>query len=291
MRLCYADFTIRLLFEKDFVPEVYSGFLLRSVLGEQLHKLYCINKTETHCENCLFNSTCGYSILFETILHKDNDVVPGRIRGCHPFVIKEIKQSENSLEFSLVLLGDFIKYYSSIIEAFKRAGSIGFGNTRVRFTVETALEKIEPKHFELSPDCTSRIDVDYLITLKSPVRIVVKNKSVRNLSYFNFISAANRRMRQILMLYGEVSNDELSRKYHFSDIKLQNVNTEYINLKRWSSRQKRVEPLGGLTGMFNLKGNISIFEMDLLSGAEIFSVGKNTNFGLGNIECMERMEE
>lgn len=291
MRLCYTDFSIKLIFEKEFVTEVYPGFLLRSVLGNQLHKLYCINKSEKSCEKCLFNSTCGYSVLFETILHKNNNVIPGRIRGCHPFLIKDIELSETSLHFSLVLLGEYIKYYPVIIEAFKRAGEFGFGNERIRFAVESTSDNAETNFFELNLDCNSRSNIDYLITFKSPVRIVVKNKPINDITYFDFISAANRRIRQIMMLYGDVSDEELKAEYHFSEINLQEVKTEYIDLTRWSSRQKRVEPLGGLTGKFKLSGNVSAFEADLLLGAELFSVGKNTNFGLGNIECMKRMEE
>lgn len=290
MQIDYMEYLIQFSFETEFIPEIYPMFLLRSILGNQLHSMYCINKDEKSCENCLLNSSCGYALLFETILDQNNNIIPGRVRGCHPFVFKLNTISENQLCVSLILVGNFTEFFEPIIEALEKAGESGIGKNRVKFVL-SILNIKEKKSYELIVNKESSVFANYAINLKSPLRLVVQNKPKKKVTYLDFISAANRRLRQILMLYGNCTEEELKSEYKFSDLTLRNVNCEYLNLNRWSSRQKRVEPLGGIIGTFDLCGNISSFERQLIEGAEIFSIGKNTNFGLGNIECLEKMEE
>ena len=49
--------------------------------------------------------------------------------------------------------------------------------------------------------------------------------------------------------------------------------------------------MGGATGSFTLTGNITAYEQFLLSFADIFGAGKNTNFGLGDVRGEEKKHE
>ena len=52
----------------------------------------------------------------------------------------------------------------------------------------------------------------------------------------------------------------------------------------YSARQKTAMELGGSMGSFKMKGVFSNFEISLLELAKIAGAGKNTNFGLGQLD-------
>lgn len=301
MHLKYTDYVINLVLEKNYKFETYPVFLLRSIIGNQLHRMYCMKTSESSCEKCLFNATCGYALFFETILTQNNIIIPGRTKGCHPFVLRLLDQTDRNISFSLVLVGDYIKYFFPVMEALKRAGEYGLGTERVKFRIDSVEnnglfvlgERFEPEmhDFSLTMDCNKMVDINYHIKLKSPLRLVVKNRVLSFPTYRDFISSANRRIRQLVMLYGMADESEVNLPYQFSDLEFTDENFIYESLTRWSSRQKQIEPLGGVTGSINLVGKISTFEKGLLEGAELFSIGKNTNFGLGNIKIENIVQE
>lgn len=47
--------------------------------------------------------------------------------------------------------------------------------------------------------------------------------------------------------------------------------------------------LGGVIGTFKLKGSFNDFELALLNLAKISNAGKNTVFGLGQIDYWEKL--
>lgn len=86
-------------------------FVLRSVLGKNLHTMCCISR-KSKCAECQFSKTCVYAFLFETILSSDNGTLPGRNRASHPY---SFSSTQN------LSVGNFLKEYSFEMTLFGRA--------------------------------------------------------------------------------------------------------------------------------------------------------------------------
>lgn len=91
-----------------------------------------------------------------------------------------------------------------------------------------------------------------------------------------------RRAKTLCLLYG--TYDE-SFDYYIEEnrILLTERNCTWQDFSHYSSRQKDAMSLGGAVGNFKLSGTFTLFEQSLFDFAKIANAGKNTNFGLGQI--------
>ena len=65
-----------------------------------------------------------------------------------------------------------------------------------------------------------------------------------------------------------------------SDIKIENCKIKWVDLERYSSRQKTKMKMGGFVGNIEYKGSIEKF-LPLIYLGSYLHIGKNTTFGLG----------
>jgi len=68
--------------------------------------------------------------------------------------------------------------------------------------------------------------------------------------------------------------------------KFEKKNLHWIELKRYSARQKSNMKLGGVVGDLIIKGEFNDFEISLLEFIDLFNIGKNISFGLGKVEVL-----
>ena len=112
------------------------------MLGKNLRSMCCISKTSV-CGQCLYNKTCVYSYIFETCLPPENQTLPGRNRGSHPFSLSVEKlQRENPVDdysFVLTFFGKAVDYLPYIYAAFVRAGQNGIFKARNKFEIESVI--------------------------------------------------------------------------------------------------------------------------------------------------------
>lgn len=112
MKLIYKKicFTLALCEQTDIPMPV--PFLFRSVIGKQLRQLCCIAHDAT-CPACIFNATCLYGSIFESVIPKDNTTLAGRDRISHPVIIETepfIKKDSDPIVLNLIFLGDAIQH-------------------------------------------------------------------------------------------------------------------------------------------------------------------------------------
>jgi hypothetical protein len=112
MRVVYQKYIFTIHFKKTITFDTNPVFILRSVLGMNLHAMSCISKG-TVCSECLYRKTCSYACIFETILPKENAEVPGRTRASHPFVL----QLDTSFEKYADMVSDTL---SILINTFRK---------------------------------------------------------------------------------------------------------------------------------------------------------------------------
>ena len=79
--------------------------------------------------------------------------------------------------------------------------------------------------------------------------------------------------------------DRASHPFAVSDVQV-----AWRDTTHYSARQKRAMALGGVQGKIRLEGEFSPFELALLEFNHICNAGKNTNFGLGQMDYWTKWE-
>lgn len=306
---------LQLVFDLHFLQTTYIDtnplFVMRSMLGKNLRSMCCISKTSV-CGECIYNKTCVYSYIFETCLPAKNQTLPGRNKGSHPFSLSVEKlQRQNPVDdysFCLTLFGKAVDYLPYIYAAFVRAGQSGIFKSRSQFEIlsVSANKKnllIDKNHLDtinipgcvnidnFAPDQNSK-NGEILIELKSPLRFKVQGKFTLDFTARDFFNCLYRRAKTLCSLYGEIPETENEQKYIPSpSLKITEKKLKWIDFKHYSARQKTQMELGGIIGSFKIEGEFTKFELELLQLNKIAGTGKNTNFGLGQIDYWMKIEE
>lgn len=302
MQVIYSHVNFFLKFERTVFADTNPLFILRSMMGKNLRSMCCISKKST-CSDCLYNKTCAYSYLFETILPQKNSTLPGRNRGSHPFSFSQKQNSGwkkeiENLEFTLTLFGKAIDYLPYIYASFVRAGKDGIFKSRIKFEItkvccngkniligenklNTDFECCEWKGSENVFE--QHTEKEVLVELRSPLRFKVNGKYTKDFSAVDFMKCLYRRAKTLCQLYGEFDSD-FDEYISDKSITIEEKALVWRDSMHYSARQKTAMELGGSMGSFKMKGVFSNFEISLLELAKIAGAGKNTNFGLGQLD-------
>ncbi len=304
MLLSYLPIKFTLCFSHPVLADTPPLFILRSMLGKNLHSMSCIAH-QNKCPECMYNRTCAYAFLFETILPTDNNVTPGRDRASHPFVFSSGTFSSGTeiseYDFTITLLGKAIDYLPYIYAAFVRAGKDGIFKSRtpfevVRVEVDGNNILLDTEHLDTS--VTSKIwQIDLalpekkgevLIELKTPVRFKYGGKYGTDFSSQDFFACLYRRAKTLCSLYGDAAEDF---SFNPSDKnKIIEKNLSWQDNRHYSARQKEAMNIGGALGTIKLQGSFSAHEQNLIEFSRLFNAGKNTNFGLGQLDFWTKWE-
>lgn len=307
MNLKYQTYNFTLELEKTVKTNIYPPFILRSVLGMNLKKLCCIFKQYKNCEKCPVNQRCAYSFIFESIIDKENKVFKGINKAPHPFIISaDYKEQETlpEINFDLTLAGEANSYFPYIFQAFKLAGEQGLFKDRIKYKISaiTANKKHmldnddnlhlvqNQNYWKMDYNESLKKEQDITLSFKAPFRLQKENKVVNDFKFSELLQAAFRRIYELSAFYGENQLLDNPSKIDFeayNDNKKITKNLYYKNYKRYSARQKNVMKIGGIMGQYTISGTFTKSELSLLQIAQIFSIGKNTGFGFGNVTIME----
>ena len=102
-----------------------------------------------------------------------------------------------------------------------------------------------------------------------------------------FMKCLYRRAKTLCMLYG-TWEDDFNQYNPTKEISIEDRNLRWIDFNHYSARQKEEMELGGVLGSFKLIGKFTTFELALFELNRIANAGKNTNFGLGQIDFWKR---
>ena len=300
MRLKYLPVEFKIKFTDPATVDVNPLFILRSMHGKNLRSMCCISRG-TNCSECMYNKTCAYAYIFETILSQENSILPGTDRGSHPFAFSTKKiQKDNPIseyEFTITLFGKAVEYLPYIYAAFVRSGKDGLFKSRTPFIVEdvqvdgkslllgenqisTDLETKE-LNFDVSLTEDSKEKKEILIELKSPLRFKYGGKYGTDFSASDFMKCLYRRCKTLCSLYGVFDNVEYVPSESFQIVERK---IHWVNYRHYSARQKNAMELGGSVGSLKIVGIFKQFEIFMLKLNKLANAGKNTNFGLGQID-------
>lgn len=311
MTIYYLPVHFLLVFSSSVINDTPALFVLRSLLGKELRSMNCIAH-QSKCQECMYNKTCTYAFLFETILSQQNQIVPGRNRASHPFAFTQGKnvvgQTLDKYDFTITLFGKAIDYLPYMYAAFVRAGQKGMFKERVPFIVQkvSANQKdilisedqidtnTSPFSFEYDFESStlneSLKEGEVLVELKTPLRFKVAGKYSDKFSANDFMSCLYRRMNTLCSLYGQNNQMPADKNYSNEAIQITDKNLHWSQSSHYSARQKEAMELGGVTGTFKLAGSFTQADIKLLEFAHLANAGKNTNFGLGQLDFWTKWE-
>lgn len=304
MTISYQQFDFTIKFLEPAKVDVSPLFILRSMIGKNLRSMCCISKQST-CSDCMYNNTCAYAFLFETIMLQENLLLPGTNRASHPFALSTKKlQRENPLSefnFTITLFGKAVGYLPYIYAAVVRSGKDGLFRDRTEFEVvnvsidgksilisENQIDtSILSKEWTFDFNDNDKTQAEIFVELKSPLRFKTNGKYTVGFSSDDFMKCLYRRAKTLCMLYG-TWEDDFNQYNPTKEISIEDRNLRWIDFNHYSARQKKGMELGGALGSFKLSGEFSRFELALFELNRIANAGKNTNFGLGQIDFWRR---
>ncbi len=304
MRLEFVPVDFRLQFLSPAQVDANPLFVLRSMMGKHLRSMCCISRNSKCCE-CMYHKTCAYAFLFETILSQENTILPGTDRASHPFSLSKRQfQRENPIagyDFTITLFGKAAEYLPYIYAAFVRSGKEGIFKSRMPFVVEDVQvggngilieeNKLSTDYEKYEWTFDSRVlkdgaqPRDVFVELKSPLRFKFGGKYGTDFAASDFMGCLFRRAKTMCSLYGDFGDEKYSPT---ADLEITERNVRWVNFRHYSARQKTQMELGGAVGHLKLSGCFTPFELALLEFNKVANAGKNTNFGLGQMDYWKR---
>ena len=295
MLLNYKQFILSFHFDEEISVNINTLSVLRSILGMNLKSMCCI-VTNTDCRECLYSKTCVYSSLFESIIPKNTEIYKGRDTAPHPYLVSADDLLKNNkkdmVSISFVLFGKYIDYFPYIYGAFARGGKKGYGKKRIQFSVEVV--DFEPENVQMntwkSSESEQMKEGEIFIRLKTPLRYKSGGIFANKVETKELMNCFYRRAKTICGFYGEYSDENDCYDSDCTEFDVVESNIMWCENNRYSSRQHSEMSLGGMLGDFKLKGKFRQKDLNLIEFARLFGAGKNTNFGLGQIEVWNNLE-
>ncbi len=284
--------------------------MLRGAFGFALRNTVCVMSSRQLCSDCILKRQCANTKIFETLIF---DRPPRFLRGLEtaprPFVLDcemeklHFREGED-LEFTMTLIGNAQDYHPYIIYAVHRMGERGLGAKRYPFFLRKAFYKdktgkwrelydgsrqqleANPEPLEIPGTNGKEKAESVKIEFITPTRLKFNNEYSME---FNFRMLLFKLIRRVLELaYFYAPDSQINWEFHHLLVKASKVDIirshlHWIDIDRYSNRQKTALKLGGFVGKITLQGNLIPF-LPILRASEILNVGKGTTFGLGKIK-------
>ncbi len=298
-----AALEMSIAFDADGAMLPWLGTALRGGLGAALKSLSCTLK-DAACGSCPLARTCAYGYLFDTPVPAGTP--DAKIPNApHPFVLKppliEAVEAGAQVDFGLVLVGRAIEYLPYFVLALEELGRRGLGRDRAPFRLvsvkcaetgeQLELDRISAKDtcFVLNPleerGSPPEENARFRIVLKTPVRLKSKNQQSFRFDFGTFLLGIVRRIELLGTWHCGV--DLFKRFSHLvesgKEVALVEDRTYFHDWMRFSKRQGALMPVGGIMGEAVLCGDYGSYS-GLFRAAGYVGVGKQTSFGLGQVE-------
>lgn len=288
------DFYVEML-EDSILPENKVS-ALRGGMGQMLLRQNCVS--DRNCEECMFLKACPVTHTLYTYMENKPEYVTGK-ESVGYLIECEDKRVEfeegDRFVFRLILFGDSIVYFNLYLQAFSHLGMSGIGRNRGRFGITEVRnvqgEKIingnridmrKYKIYRLSNYIIRRKTElkektgKYTMVFTAPLSMKYQQEYMKEFQPEALVKGAVRRLRMLNYYIGHPGDSPEFQKYPV----VQSQTVQSRRGKRYSSTQKNIMPLRGITGTI-------LFEempdecLDYLIAGELTHIGKNTSFGFG----------
>jgi len=294
-------------------PQFYLGSTWRGILGWELKRLVCPFSKSTKCLDCLIQDNCPYHVLFEK-----KTELPGILDAPRGYVLySPLAPDSQDLQLEITLLGTCAGFAPAVLQALVLAQKRGLGKEHLQFRIQETVEftpsgtnclskKQDPLTrlqgpFSLSDwlrELPQQQASSYRLRLPTPLRLRRQGKYLGELDLsFMFLCLA-RRLEALSCIFSQ--GQPLGRKQwleldHFFKSLQENgagngKNSAFVHkdlkwddFARFSRRQKKKVPLGGLVGECWFESDMPNLQR-WLKCAELVHVGKGAAMGLGKVK-------
>ncbi len=299
--LCEVSFEEAGRVSRNWGPTLRGGF------GFALRQVSCSLGRES-CKNCPLGSTCAYGYLFETPITGSPEIMRNYTHAPHPFVLEPPPEAPSAVDegttagFSVVLIGKGGSYLPYILLALQRLGELGLGRDKVPFQLRSLREEDAHFLYEAGPDAQLKEPSGrhlslgaggsesgvFSVRFETPARIRREGEPTDDPSMFDIVAALRRRVFLIHHFHGRDDGPVPKEMFLEAARAARRVGSSlcWEDRYRYSSRQDRKIPVGGLLGEITCQGDIGVLR-PLLRAGEYLHVGKNTSSGAGKLRLIE----
>lgn len=284
----------------------YLGSAWRGVFGHALRKLVCVTRMP-QCAGCMLLQSCAYPYLFETpgsgdAMNREGKNGPTAAAAPHPLILRMETvrcPARAAYTFSVVLLGDAVRFLGYAVRAFQEAGERGVSAREYRFQLRQVLQEVPVGSGEwrpilnadrrLAPAAAATIPIPpcpatVRIRLLSPMRLRKEGSYVSGDDSLGEILAAI--VRRVLLLrsthgQGALEQDLGEWFARVRAVRATEASLRWQDWERYSNRQQSRMLMGGLRGEI-VFDTASIADLwPLLWVGQFVHAGKATSMGLG----------
>jgi hypothetical protein len=289
----------------------YKGSVFLGNFGSVFRRAVCSRRLDD-CGNCRLKEDCPYAYVFETSPPADAEALRNYENIPRPFVIEPPAETKTEfepgekLDFHLLLIGRAIEFLPYFIVVFREMGEAGLGRGRRPFEVEEivalGLDRQELLYTRLTNTFRS-MDLHYTgaevaakypakasrirVIFETPVNLKNKGKMAPRPHFHVFFRQAMRRISALSYFHHgrPLEADYAGLAERARRIELVEDYTVVMDIERYSRRQERRIPMGGLVGSVTYRGPLDEF-LPWLALGEHVHVGKNTVFGMGKYRLL-----
>jgi hypothetical protein len=278
-------------------PAAYTGSAWRGAFGHALKKLVCIARGQD-CPSCFLYRSCIYPYIFETPPPEDAQRMRFYPAAPHPFVLAPVNTSPDGEHVvELILFGKAAQYLAYLLHAMRSAGErqrrgcvhllrveqeilTGRGRWAVIHSPGDALEPYPPStvHVPNPPPLAG-------LVFESPLRLRREEHyaGARDLALSDLLRNLVRRISTLAYFHAGVELDADFRSLRESAKSQVWVNSRlrWQDQRRYSSRQGRELPIGGVRGVALLRAAALGDLWPYLWLGQFTFAGKGASFGLG----------
>ena len=301
-KIRYARFRLEMAAGDRLRLPAYKGSTLRGAFGHAFKKLVCV-KRDLDCATCLIRDRCVYDYVFETPFSGAGDP-HGYPFAPHPFVIEPPEETREVYEpgtgFQVGRALDYLPYFIYAFEEMGRRGVgagrgkaalkrvVGLGSDAEQCVYQADTGQLRPDYPVCVGPPNAQVEGTTLrLHLRTPLRLKAAGRYTNRLDFPLLVRALFRRSADLARFHCGAELDLDPRHWLARAAEVQTVSSQvrWYDWERYSQRQERKTPLGGLVGAVEFTGEWQPFLPLLRLGADVH-VGKGTGFGLGRYEIV-----
>lgn len=274
--------------------------VLRGAWGAALRRLAC-STGAAQCTGCAVAQRCAYRLIFDPLPPQAHAL--GALSAVPPaYVLGRIEGAPQGGMLDFTLLGPAQERLGLVLASLSDALKQGLGKARVALEPDRLEYFTQGQWRVLRPDqpwppslrlapAPSLQNVerrDVLIELQSPVRLQDQGRIIGAEAFTprRWLMALLRRVGLLADLYGAPLQLDFPGFAALADqVTMSEARLRWVDDARWSSRQGKTHPMGGVAGRFRMSGPLTPFEPFLQAGLWLH-VGKHAAFGQGRYRLL-----
>ncbi len=204
----------------------------------------------------------------------------------HPFVVEAGSDEHcsygagESFSFGIVLIGSTRCFMPALIDAVRQMGDDGMGLGRGQFD-RVEVDARDAGTCDVHTDASDRCCIDLL----TPTRIKYGGKLRGDLEFHMLFRSLLRRVSALEHFYGDGIDADFPALVRAAEqVETVESSLRWVELSRYSTRQRRAMRLGGVVGRLRCAG-LAPELWPFLRAGELVHVGKAATFGLGQMQA------